>query len=248
MTILARAHLAALPVVDLAELNAAAALLTRVDRKYLLTQPQADAVLDQLPRGTRALVVAGERTPTYDSTYLDTPGLDSYRDAAHRRRRRWKVRTRTYVDSATSFLEVKTRRGSATVKERLPWRDGADLGVLGRDFIEASLASVGIALDAGALFPSLHTRYRRATLLLPGTPSRATLDFGLAWSDAVGSAHASWSDRVVLETKSGSGASALDRILWRLGHRPCPLSKYAVGLALLDPALPRNRWHRLLAS
>lgn len=248
MMTMAPTCLAGLPHVDLAELNATAALLTRVDRKYVLTRPQLDALLADLPAGTRALAVCGERTPAYDSTYLDTPQLDAYLDAAHRRRRRWKVRTRTYVDSATTFLEVKTRRGSATVKERMPWHGGPDLGVRGRDFVEASLASAGIALDARTLTPSLHTRYRRATLLLPGAASRVTLDFGLVWSDAATDAHASWADRVVLETKSGSGPCALDLVLWRRGHRPRPLSKYALGLALLDDTLPRNRWHRLLAA
>lgn len=51
---------------------------------------------------------------------LPTVGLDSYLLAAHGRRRRYKVRTRTYVDSAISFLEVKTEGArEATVKERM---------------------------------------------------------------------------------------------------------------------------------
>ncbi|MFV0316059.1 MAG: molecular chaperone, partial [Microthrixaceae bacterium] len=38
----------------------------------------------------------------------------------------------------------------------------------------------------------------------------------------------------------------LDRALWRRGYRPTSLSKYATGLAALDPDLPRNRWARIL--
>lgn len=241
-------HLDGLASVGLEELNATAALLTRVDRKYVLTPAAVDRLLGRLPRGTRAVEVAGDRTPAYASTYLDTPGLVSFLDAAHRRPRRWKVRTRTYEASGTSFLEVKTRRRAATVKERLPWREGADLGVRGGDFVAAALADGGVTLDPAGLVPVLGTHYRRATLLLPGGLCRATIDLGLSWSDAAGAATGDWADRVVLETKSGSGPGELDRLLWRLGHRPRPLSKYAVGMALLHPSLPSNRWHRLLGA
>jgi len=50
----------------------------------------------------------------------------------------------------------------------------------------------------------------------------------------------------IVETKSMSQASEVDRILWRLGARPVSLSKYATGLAALHPELPRNKWSRLL--
>jgi hypothetical protein len=45
------------------------------------------------------LEIDGARSFAYDSTYFDTPDLDAYLLAATRRRRRFKVRTRTYVDS-----------------------------------------------------------------------------------------------------------------------------------------------------
>ena len=53
-------------------------------------------------------------------------------------------------------------------------------------------------------------------------------------------------DLVIVETKSLSAASATDRLLWRAGHRPVPVSKFATGLAALNPDLPRNRWARIL--
>ena len=45
-----------------------------------------------------------------------------YHLAAHRRRRRFKVRSRSYDDSGLAFLEVKTRDGARTVKTRLEGR------------------------------------------------------------------------------------------------------------------------------
>lgn len=243
------AGLDALPAVSLYELTASAALLTRVDRKYVLTTSDLDRLGRHLPQHTRVLEIEGQRSVGYTSTYLDTPGLTSYLDAAHRRRRRWKVRTRSY-ETGGHFLEVKTCRGTSTVKERIPWRDTTRLDPMrldngGRDFVETALRSSGIVLDAATLAPALVTRYRRSTLLLP-SGTRATLDLGLVWTASETVACKGFGDRVVLETKSARAPSELDRLLWRLGHRPQRISKYAVGLAMLHPALPHNRWHRLL--
>lgn len=55
-------------------------------------------------------------------------------------------------------------------------------------------------------------------------------------------------DLVVVETKTadGSGPSSVDRLLWRAGHRPDRISKYATGLAVLLPELPDAPWRRLV--
>ena len=66
--------------------------------------------------------------------YFDTPDLLSYRRPRCRRRRRFKVRMRSYLDSGLHFLEVKTRgpRGT-TVKQRIPYTgDGEHLAPTGR--------------------------------------------------------------------------------------------------------------------
>ena len=113
--------LAAREAVTLDELNATAALLTRVDRKYVLTSAEADAFILGLPGDACVLEIDGLRRFAYHSTYFDTPGLSCYLGAARRRGRRCKVRTRRYLDSDLQFLEVKTRRGGATVKHRAAW-------------------------------------------------------------------------------------------------------------------------------
>jgi hypothetical protein len=245
--------------VTLDELNDTAALQTRRDRKYVLTQDELAELLATLPPA-RVLEIDGARSFAYDSTYFDTPDLDAYYLAATRRRRRFKVRTRTYVDSGSCFVEVKTRAGrGTTVKERQPHDDADHLGVA-RAFVSARLADAG-APSAPVLTPVLRSRYRRTTLLLDD--ARVTLDTGLVWEllapDAVGPhgdrhadpavpRSAAIGDRVVVETKTaaGSGPSSVDRLLWRAGHRPDRISKYATGLAVLVPDLPDAPWRRLV--
>lgn len=245
--------------VTLDELNDAAALQTRRDRKYVLTRDELDDLLAALPPA-RVLEIDGARSFAYDSTYFDTPDLDAFRLAATRRRRRFKVRTRTYVDSGSCFVEVKTRAGrGTTVKERQPHDDAGHLGVA-RAFVSARLADAG-APSAPVLTPVLRSRYHRTTLLLDD--ARVTLDTGLVWellapAAVVGHADrhadpavrhsAAIGDRVVVETKTaaGSGPSSVDRLLWRAGHRPDRISKYATGLAVLVPDLPDAPWRRLV--
>ncbi len=250
------APLSALPAVTLADLDAEAALQTRVDRKYVVPLACLPAVLAELPDGTRALEIGGERALRYASQYFDTPALHSYLGAAHGRRRRFKVRARTYVDSGTSFLEVKTRGGrAATVKDRVPVA-GSALDDAAVGYAAEMLADAGIPDArrlAESLEPVLTTRYRRATLLLPGEaggdPSRGTVDIDLRWCDVQqpgDSGRLTLPATAIVETKSGCRAGALDRALWRHGHRPASISKYGTGLAALRPGLPRNKWHRTL--
>jgi hypothetical protein len=239
-----------LPAIGLEELNAAAALQTRVDRKYVVPAGQARQILATFKADVRVLEMDGTRSFAYDSVYFDTPQLDSYLLAARGRRRRYKIRTRTYVDSAVSFLEVKTEGGrEATVKERIPYSiaDRDRMTAEGLDYVNETLAAAIGDIPAGPLGPMIGTCYERTTLYLPGSGSRATLDSAVTWQRP---RRRAWllEGAVVLETKSGSAAGPLDRHLWANGIRPSRISKFATGMAALCPELPANRWHRTLRS
>jgi hypothetical protein len=233
--------------ISLDELVSEAALLTRLDRKYLIPAGELPGVLDAMPGDVRMLEIEGRRGFAYRSVYFDTAGLDAYLAAARGRRRRFKIRIRTYVDSGLEFLEVKTRGGRGmTVKERIPYAgDGAHLGTDGLAHTGAVLAGAGIPADGYEFRPVLTTRYRRTTLYVPSTGSRVTVDTDLAWTLPDGST-VRMPHSVIVETKTARAASDVDRLLWSLGHRPCPISKYATGLAALRPELPANRWHPVL--
>lgn len=239
--------LAGLAPIGLAELVDRAALQTRVDRKYLVPLDELPYLLDRLSPHTRILDIDGERVFRYESVYFDTPGLVSYHCAAYRRRRRFKVRTRTYLDSAQCWLEVKISgaRGSVT-KHRLPYRpQDRDTVRPGRGFVDETLTRESICPTAGnPLEPTLVSSYRRTTLLLPETASRITIDTGLSWQDGRATLHLP--DLAVVETKTRSAASAVDRMLWQRGTRPARISKYATGLAALRLDLPCGPWRRTL--
>ena len=235
--------------VPLDELVAEASLLTRVDRKYVVPRAALEQVIAALDPGTRVLEIDGARDFAYESVYFDTPDLLSFRMAAQPRRRRFKLRTRSYLDTGTSYLEIKTRgaRGT-TVKDRDEYdpRERDRLTDDARDDVAGAFTTIGVAAErAGELDATLLTRYRRATLLAPDGAGRATVDTALEWIEPDGPGFALPATAIV-ETKSGASPSDVDRALWRAGHRPATVSKYATGLAALHPMLPRNRWARLL--
>ncbi|WP_418275740.1 polyphosphate polymerase domain-containing protein [Isoptericola jiangsuensis] len=236
--------------VSLTELDATAALQTRVDRKYVLTPGEVADLLAGIGPGVRVLQIDGSRTFTYASTYYDTADLVTFHQAARRRRRRYKVRMRTYVDTGGTFLEVKTRAArGVTVKERVPTADaGPQLAPQAARFVDDRLAAARIAAPPSShLAPVLSSHYRRTTLLTHD--ARVTLDTDLTWRLAPGpDGVARWADvggLVVVETKAGTAPSSVDRLLWRAGHRPDRISKYATGLAVLRPELPDHPWRRL---
>lgn len=252
---LATTAIASFPAIGLDALTTDAALLTRVDRKYVVPVDAAASLLHDLGRSAdapAALEIDGERELAYRSVYFDTPDLLSFRLAAHGRRRRFKLRTRTYVDTGAAFLEIKTRGARGlTRKERDAYDlDAADrLTAQARDEVAGALDAIGVApARADDLDARLQTLYRRTTLLIPGAmPSRATIDLDLRWVDADGTGF-TLPRYAIVETKSPGQAGALDRALWRAGHRPQRVSKYATGLAALRPDLPRNRWTRVLTG
>ena len=241
------------PTVALEDLMAAASLQTRVDRKYLVPA-DVFARLAELAAGRLSVLeIEGRRVFRYESVYFDTDSLTAYRQHAQGRRRRFKVRTRTYLDSTECVFEVKLRGGRGeTIKLRHPydWADRCRLTEPARRFALSWLPDAGTVEDLAAV---VTTAYRRATFFDPITGSRLTCDVDLSFSTHDGpsgagvGAHRDGPEHLVLvESKSVGGSGLADSLLRRLGQRPVSLSKYCVGMALLRPDLPANRWNREL--
>lgn len=224
-----------LPPVSLEALDAAVALRVRTDRKHLVDSRTLDALLDALEPTHAALEVGGERTFTYDSVYFDTPGLLTARAHVQGRRRRFKCRSRLYVESGVCAFEVKVKgpRGD-TVKHRMPYAP-ADHGRITEDARAFLAEHGGGAPDLEAV---LRTRYLRSTLT--GPQERVTIDRELSFGAA--RLRPGWA---IVETKSAAGAGVADRVLRDLGVRPLPLSKYLVGVGLTRMATVPNDTRRV---
>ncbi|WP_035833209.1 polyphosphate polymerase domain-containing protein [Jonesia quinghaiensis] len=232
--------------VPLETVTQTASLLTRYDRKYLLTSNELPILLQDLLPHYQLVDINAQQVFSYHSVYFDTPTADAYRLALTRRRRRFKVRTRTYLDSGQTFLEVKTRgeRGS-TVKDRREHHSRHNLGADGFRYVRSTLDARTVNTKHLTLAPVLTTTYRRFTLTDLNT--RTTIDTDLCWQLPDGRTYRA-PDLVIVETKAGASPSPADRALWRRHRRPTRISKFATGLAAFDPALPAQPWNRTLKT
>lgn len=237
--------------VGLDDVNRDAELLTRTDRKYVVSYPELDALVEHFAGSCSVLDVGGRRNFEYSTTYHDTPDRRLHRDTAYRRPARFKVRVREYADTGVAMLEVKEKNGRGrTVKHRVDVSEVAGPSVSPHGALTPAMrAFVDDVVDTDLtdrLEPALRVDFWRTTLLADSGDSRCTIDLGLHSEDPDGNAVDP--EFIVVETKSEYRASAFDRWLWSHRMRPAPLSKYCTSMAALDSSLPANHWHRQLRT
>jgi hypothetical protein len=221
------------PALGLEQLDAGAALRDRVDVKYVVSLAAFAALADLLLATHAALEIDGRRAFAYRSTYFDTPELGAFRAHMQQRRRRYKCRSREYLDTGAYAFEVKLKglRGR-TVKHRMDHH--------GHELSDAAIAFLGDCLDGAygrppdrGLRPALAVAYTRVTLAVPEFGERVTCDFDLTFTGPGGAAGRLDPDKAIVESKSARGNALADRALRGLGHRPEPgCSKYCLGVAL----------------
>ena len=230
--------------ISLDELNARAALMHRIDNKYIVDWTTLGDLVDGAARRFLALEIDRRRVFHYDTVYFDSPALDVYHAHLQERRRRFKLRTRHYVDAALNVFEVKLKGPrNTTVKHQLPIA-AADHGTLPagaeRFADEVLRAAYGHALPA-RMEPQLGMTFRRVTLTARDGAERMTWDFGLSFGDAsLGDRH------VIVETKTADGHGLGDTFLRDLGARPLSCSKYCAGIGLTRGGVRANPWSRLM--
>ncbi len=228
--------------ISLDGLNGKAAMLERLDNKYIVPAARLVPVFKQFGELFDVLEIEGKRAFTYATNYFDNEAAQSYNDHHQGRRKRCKVRIRHYIDSGFSYLEVKLKdTRNVTVKKRLklpPFADG--LCEDGRAFIDTCHTDLyGVPLGRD-LQPAIGMEYERITLVAKEGGERMTIDTRLQFRAANVERDAS-ADMFILETKSARGNGIADKIL-RSHHlhptRKC--SKYCIGMAALGQVQRHN--------
>jgi hypothetical protein len=243
--------------VTLAELEASAGLLDRVDNKYVVPAETYAAVAARLAGSHGILDIGGVQAFEYRTTYYDTPELETYRDHVQGRRRRYKCRSRHYVDSGGCSFELKLKglRGR-TIKERIAYDPALHGSVSPQalDFVRSSLQRA-YGRAPRCLQPMLDMTYLRTTLVDVDACERLTCDERLRFHGC-GAGGALQDGVVILESKSRDGAGLADRLLQELGMRPIDTcSKYCLGVGMTRPDVRANpfrpvlrRWFAPLAA
>jgi hypothetical protein len=238
--------------ISLQALNQKAAMLERLDNKYVLQAAVLERALAVLAAHFDVLEIDGRRSFTYDTCYFDDPERRSFHDHQQGRRQRVKVRVRHYVDAGLCFVEVKLKdKRGATVKKRLPCEPALlqRLDEHALQHVEQAHQALYGRPFARTLEPVLSMRYRRVTLVARQGGERLTIDSGIHFHGA----HAALAERrtgeavFVVETKSAHGHGLADAVLRRLHQHPTnACSKYCVGMSLTGAVSRFNRFRPAL--
>ena len=230
---------------SLQQLNAKAAMLERLDNKYVVHASVLQAALPELVRYFDILDIDGIRAFTYETCYFDDEGLHSYFDHHQGRRRRCKVRVRKYTDAQLCFVEIKLKdKRGLTVKKRLKYTVDR-YGTLD----ESALRHVHQAYESlyGEAFPHrlapvIEMRYQRITLVAKEGGERMTIDAHIHFQAGERS-HTTRADTFIVEAKSANGNGIADKILRALHQHPTQsCSKYCVGMAALQNVQRHNKF------
>ena len=213
------------------------ALLDRTDTKYVLTTGQLLDALTTVQGDYRILSVDGKRLNHYRTLYFDTPDFALYRQHVNGQADRFKVRSREYVDTRLSFLEVKHRTPKArTQKSRIP----TDQPVIEISSPEAAWLDSHLPVDSHLLSPKLWNTFTRITLVSRQRCERVTLDVDLTFYS--GNRAIRLDGVAIAEVKMDSTVCDSPFRLQMRAQRihPGGFSKYAMGIALLYDQVKKN--------
>ncbi|WP_371225225.1 polyphosphate polymerase domain-containing protein [Roseovarius sp. 2305UL8-3] len=236
--------LAGFDPISLDDLNGKAAMLERLDNKYILTAGAFKPALEEFSEHFEVLEIDNKRAFTYATNYYDDPEMRGYYDHHQGRRKRCKVRVREYVDAGFSYLEVKLKdKRKITVKKRLKVADQDDpLNSQALDFIEEQYRDIYNETFGKTLHPVIAMQYERITLVAKEGGERMTIDTSLHF-EANGTSRAIQPDMFIVETKSARGNGIADKILRGLHMHPTRrCSKYCIGMASTGAVVRHNRF------
>lgn len=205
-------------------------LMNRVDSKFIMPMAWLSGILDQLNTSYRVLDIKGSRISNYKNQYLDTLPMTFYHDHHNGKLNRFKVRQREYMDTKTSFLEVKFKNNQRrTLKTRINTYT---------DFFQSSDAhkfiktSVGIPLTN--MHVAQHSGYQRIALANEKTAERLTIDFNLWYSlDEVNKIYLPNTCIAELKQARKTKNSPFYELEEKSQLTPISFSKYCIGCALL---------------
>ena len=221
-------------------------LMKRTDSKYVTNVTTLLRLLRLAQGHYYAQQNEGSFISPYATTYWDLkdgPTMFSLHQAGHLPRT--KVRVRTYVSSAQSFLEVKKKDNHGkTSKKRVsvPSVDAVMNDHAGEDFLHHRTG-----LTINMLQPTVGNSFSRITLVNYEKTERLTIDFGLHFHNYQTDCDKDMDDAVIIELKrDGRAPSPILPLLRTLRIKPSGFSKYCIGSVVTNEGLRVNRFKKRL--
>jgi len=215
----------------------AVALLNRIDTKFVMTTGQLLNALAALRQDYQTLSIHGQRLNHYRTLYFDDPDFDLYHLHVNGRSDRYKVRSREYIDSSLSFLEVKHKTSKGrTIKDRL-----STAQPVVQMNLEAENWLHGVfPYDSRLLEPKMWNTFTRVTLVSKQLCERVTLDVDLTFYSAD---KALLLDGVAIAEVKMDAENHASPFLAQMRLQkihPRGFSKYCIGISLLYDQVKKN--------
>lgn len=224
--------------IGLAEMDGVA-LMDRTDTKYLMKASQLYAALEAVSDRYWVLDIDGVRLHPYETLYFDTGDFAMYLRHHAGQRPRYKVRSRRYVESHRTFLEVKVK----TNKDRTHKRRLETAALVTRLTPEASsFVDALVPVDPRGLQPKLWNAFTRVTLVSKVFPERLTLDLDLRFGNS--REMVSLPGVTIAEVKQ-EGINRYSDFVRQMRAMAIPVtgfSKYCIGVALLYRDVKHNNF------
>lgn len=215
-------------------------LLKRIDKKYVMHVEKLSVLLERLKSHYRIMEINGDRDFGYHTNYYDTPNLDLYLNHQNQRLNRFKIRTRDYMVSNSSFLEVKrkTNKGQ-TIKTRMPIQACDNLSDEHYEYLKSI-----VDLNGDTLVKSSENSFRRITLVSFETLERITLDYDLKFYRNGTVVEMPFLSIVEVKRDKAGKRSPIVETLKDLKVHARGFSKYCMGLTFLIPELKQNSFKK----
>lgn len=214
-------------------------LINRYDFKFLLNIRQINSLVDSLTSYFRILEIDNERVFNYENLYFDTQDNYFYKQHHNGKLNRMKIRVRRYSSSPDNYFEIKIKSNKSRVqKERFaePYFDRE------LEDLQNRTALLKYNINPETLKGKLTVSYDRMTLVHNSEPVKITLDSNLYYKNCVNEGDLRGLVVAELKTDIAAGCPIVFAIMKNNGIRQIRLSKYCVGMVLLDPNIKYNRF------
>ncbi len=218
-------------------------LMNRVDRKFCVNTALLPDLLEQIVDDYYILDMDGVRLFKYTNTYFDTRENSMYNDHVRGRKTRFKIRQRAYVESQSSYFEIKFKNNKGkTFKSRVAYAQDEDLF---SDKITRFLEEHS-PFTSAELQPVLENAFMRLTLVSKKLDERCTIDYGVLFQGDGSAVELDQIAIVEVKTEGYSKHSKLVQTLRENNFRPNSFSKYVVGRSMLDHRVKNNAYRSKL--
>ena len=234
------ATLSDFPSISLEEVQKAS-LLRRKDRKYIFSYVDLAQVLRRVEQYYRVLEIEGIRSHPYNTYYYDTHDLEMYHKHHRSMANRHKIRFREYGTSEVVFLEVKMKNSKGITEKNRVRTEGKDASFLSKE--EKFLTSYS-PYGGAAISQALENSFKRVTLVNESQSERITLDYNLSFTGngLNGGIELPGISIAEIKFEKHLSGSPFHHALRQSKITSRRFSKYAIGMALVNPELKQNRF------